>query len=95
MKMIWIYPKCKTTNGTHICTRCGFDASRDYTHHRFLCQLSESARQVTGMKRRGIGCENLEKEELTDDGELMAVIAAAIVAYEDGIVLSHESNAQK
>ena len=50
MKMMWICPKCKTTNDTYICTSCGFDASRDYTHHRFLCQLSESASKISKTK---------------------------------------------
>ena len=43
---MWTCPICKTTNDTYICTSCGFDASRDYTHHRFLCQLSESASKI-------------------------------------------------
>ena len=44
--MMWICPICKTTNDTYICTSCGFDASRDYTHHRFLCPLPESASKI-------------------------------------------------
>ena len=45
--MMWICPKCKTTNDTYICTSCGFDASRDYIYHRFLCLLSESASKIS------------------------------------------------
>ena len=43
---MWTCPICKTTNDTYICTSCGFDASGDYTHHRFLCPLSESASKI-------------------------------------------------
>ena len=44
--MMWTCPKCKTTNDTYICTSCGFDVSKDYTNHRSLCPLSESASKI-------------------------------------------------
>ena len=47
MKMMWTCPICKTTNDTYICTSCGFDASMDYMHYRFLCELSESASKIS------------------------------------------------
>ncbi len=47
---MWTCPKCKMTNDTYICTSCGFDASRDYRHHRFLCQLSGSASKISKPK---------------------------------------------
>ena len=53
MKMMWTCPICKTTNGTYICTSCGFDASMDYMHYRFLCQLSESASKISKPAQHG------------------------------------------
>ncbi|MDD5967382.1 MAG: hypothetical protein PUC28_11470, partial [Blautia sp.] len=47
MRKMWTCPICKTTNETNTCTSCGFDASRDYTHHRFICPLSESASKIS------------------------------------------------
>ncbi len=44
--MMWICPICETTNDTHICTSCGFDASRDYINSRSLCPLPESASKI-------------------------------------------------
>ena len=43
---MWICPICETTNDTHICTSCGFDASRDYINSRSLCPLSKSASKI-------------------------------------------------
>ena len=44
---MWICPICKTTNETNICRSCGFDLSKDYAMHRFLCQLSASSRKIS------------------------------------------------
>ena len=44
--MMWICPICEKTNETYICTSCGFDASKDYTNHRSLCPLPESASKI-------------------------------------------------
>ena len=43
---MWKCPNCKTTNETNICRSCGFDASKDYTNHRSLCQLSKSGSKI-------------------------------------------------
>ena len=44
--MMWICPICETTNDTHICTSCGFDASRDYINSRSICPLPKSASKI-------------------------------------------------
>ena len=44
---MWICPICKTTNETNKCRSCGFDLSKDYAMHRFLCQLSASSRKIS------------------------------------------------
>ena len=43
---MWKCPNCKTTNEINICRICGFDASKDYTNHRSLCQLSKSGSKI-------------------------------------------------
>ena len=43
---MWTCPICKTTNETNKCRSCGFDLSKDYAMHRFLCQLSASGRKI-------------------------------------------------
>ena len=44
---MWTCPICKTTNETNKCRSCGFDLSKDYAMHRFLCQLSASSRKIS------------------------------------------------
>ncbi len=50
---MWTCPKCKMTNDNCKCRNCGFDASRDYRHHRFLCQLSGSASKISKQAQSG------------------------------------------